>query len=610
MIALYGRGSATPHSSRDRRERLLVLFLIALLPAFAQERDSSAAFRQLLDTDWEYYLQQNPEFASALGDRRFNDRWSDLSLAAIETGRRHDLEVLGQLRKIDRSRLSPVDRINYDLFGKHVQERVDDAVHHLYLIPVNQRGGIQTLDDFATRLQFNNTKDYEDWIARLRKLPQLMDQTIALMREGMREHMLLPKIVLNRVPAQVEKQIVQKPEESLFYRPLAKMPVSISKADQDRLREQATAAIANAVVPSFQKFQKFFTGEYLPASFDQVGIWQVPNGDKLYESEARKFTTTAMTPKQIHEIGLSEVKRIRAEMELVKTKAGFSGSLKDFFAYLRTDPKFFYKNPEDLLQAYRVMAKEVDPLLVKLFKTLPRTPYGVEPIPAAIAPDTTTAYYEDSSADGRRPGTFFVNLYRPEVRPKWEMTALTLHESVPGHHLQIALAQEQGELPKFRRYTFSFTAFVEGWGLYAESLGEDMGLYDHDPYAKFGQLTYEMWRAVRLVVDTGIHYFHWDRQKAIDFFMENAPKTELDVTNEIDRYISWPGQALAYKVGELKFKELRARAQQRLGPRFNIREFHDVVLSAGALPLDVLEARVNTWIDGFAGAPAQKASAP
>ena len=569
--------------------------LIALLTANAQERDPSSDFRQILDADWEYGLQQHPERASARGDRRFNDRWTDLSAAAIEARHRHDVEVLNQLRAVDRNRLAPADQVNFDLFRKHVQERVDEDRYHLYLIPIDQRGGIQTLDDFATRIRFETLKDYEDWIARLRKLPEQMDQTIALMRAGMRERMLLPKIVLNRIPAQIDKQIVQKPEDSLFYKPFLKIPRSISKADQDRLREQAAAAIGNAVVPSYQKLQTFFKGEYLPASFDQVGIWQVPNGGALYEFEARKFTTTGMTPKQIHETGLSEVKRIRAQMEAVKAKAGFNGSLKEFFDYLRTDPKFYYKNPDELLQAYRALAKQIDPLLVKLFKTLPRTPYGVEPIPAAVAPDTTTAYYVQPSADGRRPGTYFVNLYRPEVRPKWEMTALTLHESVPGHHLQIALAQEQGELPNFRRYTF-FTAFVEGWGLYAESLGEDIGVYDADPYAKFGQLTYEMWRAVRLVVDTGIHYFRWDRQKAIDFFLENAPKTELDVTNEVDRYIAWPGQALAYKIGELKFKELRARAQQKLDSRFDLRAFHDVVLSAGALPLDVLDVRVDAWI--------------
>ena len=574
-------------------------FLIALL-ASGQERDSSLAFHKVLDADWEYGLQQHPERASSQGDLRFNDRWTDVSLPAIQGRNSHNIQILEQLSAIDRSGLSPADRINFDLFKKHVQEKVDEDRFHLYLIPIDQRGGIQTLDDLSTRIRFQTLKDYEDWIARLRKLPEHMDQTIALMKAGMQERMLLPKIVLNRIPAQIEKQIVRKPEDSLFYKPFLKLPPSIPKADQDRLREQAGAAITNAVVPSYQKLQAFFTSEYLPASFDQVGIWQTPNGAALYEFEARKFTTTGMTPRQIHELGLSEVKRIHAQMEAVKAKTGFTGSLKEFFDYLRTDPKFYYKNPDDLMQAYRALAKQIDPLLVKLFKTLPRTPFGVEPIPAAVAPDTTTAYYSQPSADGRRPGTYFVNLYRPEVRPKWEMTALTLHESVPGHHLQIALAQEQGELPNFRRYTF-FTAFVEGWGLYAESLGEDIGVYEADRYAKFGQLTYEMWRAVRLVIDTGMHYFHWDRQKAIDFFLENAPKTELDVTNEVDRYIAWPGQALAYKIGELKFKELRARAQQKLGARFDLREFHDQLLGAGSLPLDVLDARMDSWITASAG---------
>lgn len=601
----FGGHTITENSVQEMSMRpLTIVFCLVLSLAIissskiptmsANNSDPAKVLHDLFASEWEYIMEQFPTFASLLGDRRWNDKWTNVSLEAIKN--RHDraLAVLVKLKAIDRAQLSEQDKLNYDLFKKEYETDVEEYKYRWYLVPLNQRGGIQTEDELTDSLRFQTVKDFEDWIGRLRAFPAYTDQTIELMRQGAKSRIILPRIVMQRVPAQIDKQIVEKPEDSPFYKPFVKMPDSIPAADQERLAKNARDAVASSIIPSFRKFKEFFEKEYLPATFDQVGAWQLPNGQEMYAFFARRYTTSKMTPAEIHQIGLKEVARIRAEMQTIMSKVGFKGSLQDFFKFLRTDPQFYYKDPDELLDAYRAMSKRIDPHMVRLFKTLPRAPYGVEPIPEKIAPDTTTAYYQRPAADGSRAGVYYVNLFKPETRPKYEMMALSLHEAVPGHHHQIAVAMELGEIPNFRRFG-GYTAFVEGWGLYAESLGDELGLYD-DPYSKFGQLTYEMWRAVRLVVDTGIHHMKWDRQKAIDFFLDNAAKQENDVINEIDRYISWPGQALAYKIGELKIKELRAKATSELGDKFDVKEFHDVVLLSGAVPLDVLERNVNEWI--------------
>lgn len=578
--------------------RLLICLVCALLivttAVSAEDAVVTKQFQDLLASEWEYGLKESPTFASHLGDKRYNDRWPDVSLPAIERRHKHRQETLAALAKIDKQKLSPADQLNYQLFQKDIAEEVEGFQYRWFLVPLDQRSGIQTENELADSLPFRTVKDYEDWIARLKSFPAYLQQTTDLMRVGIRERIVQPKIVMRRVTEQIKKQIVSDPTESLYYKPLKSFPAEISAADQERLKTAAQAALREHLIPAHRQFAEFFEKEYYPACYDEVGVWQAPRGNELYAFRARQFTTTSKTPEEIHAIGLAEVARIRGEMEQIVKQVKFEGSFQQFLTHLRTDKKFYYDNAEDLLNGYLALCKRLDPELTKQFRTLPRIPYGIEPIPLQTAPDTTTAYYRQPSADGYRPGTYFVNLYRPETRPKYEMEALSLHESVPGHHLQLALQAELGELPPFRRYG-GFTAFVEGWGLYSESLGGDLGCYK-DPHSKFGQLTYEMWRAIRLVVDTGMHAKKWTRQQSIDLFQENTAKTELDIVNEVDRYIAWPGQALAYKIGELKIKELRQRAEKKLGDKFDVREFHDVVLRQGAVPLDVLEGIVDSWL--------------
>jgi uncharacterized protein (DUF885 family) len=580
----------------SHRLTVALALLMSAAPSLAVAADPAAtkAMHDLFDAEWERSMRESPTWASSLGDLRYNDQWGDMSLAAVESSHAQDVAVLKQLDAIPLEALSPEDRINYRLFRREYELRVEAHPFQWHLVPLNQRDGIQDAGDLADSLSFDRVKDYEDWLARMRAFPKHMDDTIARMRRGAERKVIHSRVVMTRVPAQIDRQITDRPREHLFFKPFLSFPPTIPGEDQQRLAAEGERLVAEAIVPAYRKFQTFFDEEYLPACHPEVGVWQLPRGDELYALRCCEFTTTNLTPEEIHAIGLREVARIRAEMEKIVAEVGWQGTFAEFLEHLRTSPEFYFENPNDLIAAYRDVCKQVDPQLVKLFKRLPRMPYGVEAIPEHIAPDTTTAYYRPPAADGSRAGTYFVNLYRPEVRPRYEIEALSLHESVPGHHLQIALAHELEGLPEFRRYT-GYTAYVEGWALYAESLGDELGLYK-DPYSRFGQLTYEMWRAVRLVVDTGMHRLHWSRQQAIDFFSANTAKTLHDIENEIDRYIAWPGQALAYKIGELKIRELRQLAENTLGDRFDVREFHDVVLRHGAVPLDVLVLIVREWL--------------
>jgi uncharacterized protein (DUF885 family) len=556
--------------------------------------DATSDFTSLLDEHWEWRMATSPVMASMLGDRRYNDQWPDSSLAAIEQRHKETRDFLRRVYELDRNALSADDQLNYELFRRQLQDDVDEHQFKSYLMPFSHRGGIQNLDNITSQLRLNTVADYDDWLLRLGKVDDLIDAAISMAERGRKAGFVPPKILMQRVPDQLALQVVEFANESPFFKAFENMPESIPASERERLRSAASETIEDVLLPAYRKLDKYFNTRYLPAARDSVGLSALPNGKAWYEHLTRSFTTTRMTPDDIHRLGLEEVLRIREEMQEIIKQVQFGGSFQDFLVFLRTDPQFYYDNPGDLYEAYLATCKRIDPELVNLFGVLPRMPYGVKPIPDSIAPDTTTAYYSRPAADGSRAGIYWVNLYRPEVRPKYEIEVLSVHEAMPGHHLQIALQQELGDIPQFRRF-LGFTAFVEGWGLYSERLGYDLGLYK-DPYSRFGQLTYDMWRAVRLVVDTGMHYKGWTRQQAIDFFKDNAAKAEHDIVNEIDRYIGNPGQALAYKIGQLKILTLRERAERQLGEDFDIRAFHDELLGAGALPLDLLELRMDAWL--------------
>lgn len=554
---------------------------------------ADAELDALLASEWRAYHQRHPEAATYDGDRSGDERWDDPSEAAAADEAAHQHEVLARLGRIDRARLSDTGRLNADLYAQQLRDDVQGFELRTYLFALNQRGGVQTDVSIVDVLPFATREDYDRWSVRVERWPAKVDATIALLREAIARRMLWPRVVMERVPEQIDRQLTA-PEQHPFFAPFNRVPQGLAPADVASARDRVRGAIATGVLPALQRLRTFLRSEYVPAAPSEIGLAHVPNGEAIYAYLARVNTTTVQDPKAIHELGLREVARIREAMTAVAPRTGYAGSLGDVFAHMRADPANYHRGADELLFAYRALSKRIDPELVRFFRVLPRLPYGVTPIPASIAPDATTAYYQPGAIDGTRAGMYCVNLYRPDQRPIYEMPVLTLHESVPGHHLQFSLAAELGALPDFRRSAY-YVGYSEGWGLYAESLGDEIGVYD-DAKTKLGALSYEMWRAVRLVVDTGMHAFGWSRDRSIAYFFDNAAKTKLDVTNEIDRYITDPGQALAYKIGELKIVELRDRARSRLGARFDLRDFHAVVLGAGSIPLDVLERRVDAWL--------------
>jgi uncharacterized protein (DUF885 family) len=557
--------------------------------------NDSERFKEIIAITYDYSMLSYPEFATYLGDPRGQDRWTDESEAAVLQRKQDDRTVLAALANINRDALTASEQINYDLLYDSQKRDIEGQQFPGELMPINQMGGVQQdIAQMMAIIQPKNAEDYANMISRLEKTPEAIDQTIAWMRKGMEAGVTPPAITLRDVPQQIRNQLVDEADKSPMLGAFQKFPASVDSLQAAALKKQATAAFSEKIAPAYEKLLAFVENEYIPAARTTIAMRDMPNGEAWYAYNVKLRTTTDLTPEQIHEIGLSEVKRIRGEMEDIIESTGFEGSFEDFLVFLRTDPQFYHETKESLLREYRDIAKRADPELMKLFGKLPRTPYGVIPIPGYAEKSQTTAYYQRGSVEAGRPGNFYANTYALDTRPRWEMEALTLHEAVPGHHLQLALQDELEDMPWFRRVG-GYTAFVEGWGLYSESLGVEMGFYQ-DPYSKFGQLTYEMWRAIRLVVDTGMHHLGWSRQQAIDYFMKNAAKQEHDVIVEVDRYIVWPGQALAYKIGELKIKELRAWATDELGEDFDIRAFHDEVLGKGAVPLSVLDANIRTWV--------------
>jgi uncharacterized protein (DUF885 family) len=567
--------------------------------ATASIADRSKALNALFDQIWQDKLKYSPEYASYLGDKRYNDQLTDYSVQAVNAKLAREREFIQELGAIDTTGLPEQEKLSAELMMRSLIDDQEAAKFKEWEMPVNQFSGFHTdLAQMPIDLQFDSVKDYDDYISRLQKVPKAFSQIMTDMQMGIDDGRIPPEYLLEKVLVQVQTLAGQKPEDSAFAQPLKRFPKTVSAADQKRISGELLNTIATDVLPSYQRFANFLKVDYVPKGRKDPGIWAIPNGDAYYAFRIRQSTTLDKSAAEIHQIGLDEVKRDEAEMLTIAHKLGFA-DLKTFNAALKVNPKEHPTSKEQLLNAYRGYIDQMRPRLPELFGTLPKAKLEVVEMPAYISKDQAEAFYDQGSADGKRPGKVDVNTYNFAERSLAGVEAVAYHEGIPGHHLQISIAQELTGLPEFRKQSY-YTAYTEGWGLYSERLGKEIGFYQ-DPYSDYGRLEADIWRAIRLVVDTGVHSQHWTRQQMVDYFHAHTAMDDTNIQAEVDRYIAWPAQALGYKMGQLKILELRDRAKQALGPKFDLKAFHDVVLDSGPLPLDVLEEQVNAWIRAQGG---------
>ena len=554
-----------------------------------------AELKRLLNEEWEYTLEHSPELATNVGDSRYNDRLSDFSDKAIAEDLAHTRLALAKFEALDISGFPEQEKLNQVLMVRSLRENLDGAKFKDWEMPVDQFNGIHLwYASMPSYLPFRNVKDYENYLARLHQMPNRLEQATAHMRDGMRDHLMPPKYLLEKVAGQAQ-QVADAPlEKSSFTEPLRDFPDSVSEQERARLRASVEGTVKNEIIPAYAKFAKFVREEYAPHGRSDPGVWALPDGDARYQFAVKHQTTSDFTAAQIHEMGLKSVADIEKDMLKIASAQGFS-DLKSFNAHIKQDPALYAKSGQQLLDLYTKYRDQMYTKLPELFGRLPKNKLDVVPMESFRSADSVPADYSPGAGDGSRPGRINVNEYAPEKRLLLNVEAIAYHEGVPGHHLQFSIAQELTDLPPFRRFALDFNAYSEGWAFYTERLGKDVGFYQ-DPYSDYGRLQNEMWRTVRWVVDTGVHSKHWSRQQMIDFFHEHTAMDDQNIETEVDRYIAWPGQALSYKMGQRKILELRARAQKELGSKFDVRAFHDAILDQGPLPLDVLDAKINAWI--------------